>query len=115
MADKSCAFCGSTRDLEIDHIDAKQKVSHNIWSWSRSRREAELAKCRVLCRGCHQARSLEQKAELQPRRPMEHGTRATYDTWGCRCDVCLEAERSRHRAKREARRERLAPRDRQEA
>ena len=113
LADKSCVFCGSTEKLEVDHIDAEQKVSHNVWSWAAARRAAELAKCRVLCHRCHQARTLEQKAEFQPPRPVQHGTRATYDTRGCRCQVCAEAERARHRAKRTAKRERSAA-DRQE-
>jgi hypothetical protein len=47
--DKKCVKCGSTDRLEIDHIDPKTKVSHTVWSWAKTRREAELAKCQVLC------------------------------------------------------------------
>jgi hypothetical protein len=39
--------------LELDHKDHRQKVSHTIWSWSMERRDAELAKCQVLCHDCH--------------------------------------------------------------
>lgn len=52
FVDKSCAICGSTVDLEIDHIDQNHKSSHRIWSWSQERRAVELAKCQVLC-GLH--------------------------------------------------------------
>lgn len=50
---KSCAKCGSTEKLELGHVDPTQKVDHKIWSWRVSRREAELAKCQVLCADCH--------------------------------------------------------------
>ncbi len=51
--DKSCAVCGSTDDLELDHIDPTTKVTHNIWSYRAEIRQAELAKCQVLCRVHH--------------------------------------------------------------
>lgn len=51
--DKYCVQCNSTQNLELDHIDRKTKEHHAIWSWSQVRREAELAKCQVLCRECH--------------------------------------------------------------
>lgn len=53
FAGKSCAECGSTEDLELDHVDPARKVSHRVWSWAKERREAELAKCRALCGICH--------------------------------------------------------------
>lgn len=48
-----CVKCSSTHRLEFDHINPEEKVSHRIWSWSRDRIEAELAKCQLLCRDCH--------------------------------------------------------------
>jgi len=57
LRDKSCVKCGSTEQLEIDHVDAKRKVHHTIWSWSKARREKELAKCQVLCRKHHKEKS----------------------------------------------------------
>lgn len=48
-----CADCGTWEDLEIDHVDASTKVTHRVWSWSRRRREEELAKCVVRCGPCH--------------------------------------------------------------
>jgi hypothetical protein len=45
--------------LELDHVDPALKVSHRVWSWARERREAELAKCQVLCHDCHVAKTAE--------------------------------------------------------
>lgn len=50
---KSCTICGSVKNLELDHIDYKTKTSHRIWSLTKSKRDAELAKCQVLCKMCH--------------------------------------------------------------
>jgi 5-methylcytosine-specific restriction endonuclease McrA len=58
FAGKVCALCGSRENLELDHIDPAQKVSHRIWSWSGERRNQELAKCRPLCRSCHKPKSV---------------------------------------------------------
>ena len=53
----SCAKCGATGWLEVDHIDPKAKISHRVWSWEETRRELELGKCQVLCRKCHQEKT----------------------------------------------------------
>ena len=76
-----CRQCGSVDQLEIDHIDPGQKVSHRIWSWSDTRLLAELEKCQVLCRSCHMIKSLG-AVDLAP-----HGTHQCYRR-GCRCDEC---------------------------
>jgi len=53
---KTCADCGSKTDLRLHHIDPGQKIHHTIWSWSRDRREREIAKCIILCQRCHSRR-----------------------------------------------------------
>lgn len=53
FGDKACVKCGSDERLELDHIDPALKVSHRIFSWSESRRLAEIAKCQILCHDCH--------------------------------------------------------------
>lgn len=50
---KSCENCGTTKKLSIHHRDLAEKNAHSVWSWRKSRREVELAKCAVLCRLCH--------------------------------------------------------------
>lgn len=93
---RSCVLCGSAENLEFDHANPEHKVSHRVWSWSRERLEAELAKCVILCRRCHQERhSLE--------RP-KHGS-GGYKR-GCRCEVCMAWKReanARSNAKRRRR------------
>lgn len=39
--------------LQLHHLNPEEKDSHKIWSWSQKRREAEIAKCIVLCWPCH--------------------------------------------------------------
>lgn len=85
---KCCVVCDSTFKLEADHVDPTKKVSHRVWSWAKAKRDAELAKCQVLCRSCHQAKSIEAQ-----RRPLVHGTRTGYSDRGCRCDECKRAKR----------------------
>lgn len=60
---KSCLKCGSTTKLELDHIERGTKdailCKHpgDIWHWSNTRRDLELAKCQVLCKICHREKS----------------------------------------------------------
>lgn len=73
--------CGSWDELEIDHIDPSQKVDHNVFSWSQERRDAELAKCQVLCSKHH----LEKTIAAAPK--TDHGRGWMYQK-GCRCEPC---------------------------
>lgn len=82
---KRCIQCGSYEDIQLDHKDPSQKVSHRIWSWSLTRREAEIAKCQPLCRKCHRI-----KTSLLDTRRQPCGTSASYNR-GCRCDECKKA------------------------
>ena len=95
LSDKRCVKCGSTTDLEIDHIDPSTKVSHRVWSWSAERRAIELAKCQVLCRKCH-----DEKTAVDQGHPGGHGSRSSY-LKGCRCALCHEREAARVKAWRE--------------
>jgi 5-methylcytosine-specific restriction endonuclease McrA len=98
MAGKSCVVCGSTQNLEVDHIEPEQKISHRIWSWSAVRRAAELAKCQILCTDCHLTKTLEQRPKP------DHGTLSRYQRGKCRCEPCREANRLDSRQRREAHR-----------
>lgn len=88
LADKACVVCGSTERLEVDHINPAEKVSHNIWSWSKVRREAELAKCQVLCYDHHLEKTLREHYEEVAKIP--HGDRRRYKR-GCHCTACRKA------------------------
>lgn len=67
-----CIDCGSDEELEVDHVDQTEKISHRVWSWSKERLAEELAKCVVRCHSCHQKRtrvqnSLALRGEGNPR------------------------------------------------
>jgi hypothetical protein len=61
-ANGPCVDCGSQEELQLDHVDPSQKISHKIWSWSPTRREAELSKCVIRCKPCHDRKSSGEKA-----------------------------------------------------
>jgi|SRR5690625_24298 len=84
---KRCEQCGSTQDLELDHIDPSKKLSHKIWSWSAKRRAAELSKCQVLCTDCHWKKTLSERPQ-----PKHGGGMYKH---GCRCDKCVQWNRDR--------------------
>lgn len=50
-----CTECGVTADLEIDHVDQTQKLYRitDVLTMRREVREAELAKCQLLCLAHH--------------------------------------------------------------
>lgn len=102
FADKVCVVCGSSRQLELDHIDPATKESHSIWSWSKARRDAELAKCQVLCRTHHEIKTAEENRERNG--GLHHGTDTMYSKYGCRCFACKEARRIYKKEIRERRR-----------
>jgi hypothetical protein len=87
FSDKFCIRCGSTEDLRLDHIDPRQKVEHRIWSWSRARRDVELAKCQVLCHPCHVVKTVEDLLIIQGVVAYRHGSPSMYAE-GCRCGLC---------------------------
>lgn len=79
-----CKKCGSWKYLELDHIDPKLKISHNVWSWSKERREKELKKCQPLCYDCHKKKTI-----LSLHKPITHGN-SGYDRF-CRCNICKKS------------------------
>lgn len=85
FTNKFCIKCGSQENLELDHIDESAKNTHRIWSWSKTRRDIELAKCQFLCENCHA-----EKTSKFLSRPISHGTKTGYGR-GCRCVKCHQA------------------------
>lgn len=83
----ACAVCGSSANLEVDHIDRTTKLCNPTAIWSRNKnfREAELDKCQVLCNDCHSKKTV---VELTIDHP--HGTYARYKK-GCKCGSCKES------------------------
>ena len=100
---KTCVDCGSTEDLELDHDDPEIKISHRVWTWAKTRREQELAKCKPRCVKCHKIKTAKEKW-----RPITHGTNSSYTQRECRCDACckahtLDKKEWRERARKEGR------------
>lgn len=64
MLGEKCAECGSTRGLEIDHIDPDSKgyPSHRIWSLAWAKIAAELPKCQLLCHKHHEIKTARENA-----------------------------------------------------
>jgi len=98
-----CAKCGSKEGLEVDHVDPFTKlVLHNrrlrrdIFELNKSLREAELAKCQVLCHNCHV-----KKTRLAYTEKRKHGTITMYSNGKCRCDKCKAASALYARKRRE--------------
>jgi 5-methylcytosine-specific restriction endonuclease McrA len=84
-----CAKCGSTHNLEFDHIDRTQKsfdIGERLAGMAIPKLEAELAKCQLLCQKCHIAKSI---LELD-NKPWRHGSLSGYRY--CRCDLCRSAK-----------------------
>lgn len=91
-----CVKCGSTEELHVDHIDPATKKYNpaGIWSRTAAVREAELAKCQVLCRTCHEAKTAYEFTLDSP-----HGTTTRYDK-GCRCQDCRDSKAATMRKSR---------------
>lgn len=83
-----CVKCGSWKRLEVDHKDPKKKITHNVWTWSEKRRNAELIKCQILCFYCHRIKTNEERGWNI------HGY-CYYKTTGCRCKICIFAYKRR--------------------
>lgn len=85
-----CQHCDKKTHLEVDHIDHTKKTHRisAVWGWSEKReaeRQAELAKCQVLCNQCHFNKS---QVERRIDNPIRHGSNKRYHM-GCRCDICI--------------------------
>ena len=99
---KSCVECGDTKKLELDHIDPSKKVTHNVWSWTESRRSKELAKCQALCEECHLKKTSKDRATQ-----IDHGSYAMRWHLGCECEKCKEYVRGSKRKSRASIKKRL--------
>lgn len=91
----SCVDCGSTERLEFDHIDplTKEFPIASAGTVSEDRFWAEVRKCVLRCRPCHQQKTIQDFGQ-QPARG-RHGTISSYRY--CHCAKCRAAIR-RYRA-----------------
>jgi 5-methylcytosine-specific restriction endonuclease McrA len=89
--DKECVKCGSTEELQLDHIDPSKKKTHRIWNFCDKKRAAELKKCQPLCTECHLEKTIE---DIRRMRKNAHGTLNGYVKWRCRCPDCMKVGRT---------------------
>lgn len=52
-----CAICGSTVDLQFDHIDPQHKELAVSACLTSLKVEKELSKCQLLCKNCHKQKT----------------------------------------------------------
>jgi hypothetical protein len=84
-----CVICGSIENLEIDHIVREGKSFSLSRSWSnRKSLGEELQKCQLLCKICHQEKTLKDLNRVSAK--TTHGTLSSYRY--CRCDLCRKAK-----------------------
>ena len=98
-----CVVCGTTEDLDIDHIDPNEKLFQLAGKWLDGPWEkitAEAAKCQLLCKEHHLSKTREEYKQgthvpwnKDLRGEYIHGTARMYDMFKCRCALCKEAKR----------------------
>jgi len=99
-----CYFCGTDQNIELHHIDPSEKESHKIFSWSDERIQDELKKCIPLCQECHI-----KFHRILKLKPLEHGTLYAYQRYGCRCELCRNANNEKNRGQRGIRSDPIIP------
>ena len=104
-----CSACGTTEQLEIDHIDWRTKNFAVSLMWPKSRREElieELGKCQLLCYLHHLEKSIEDWREQRAEIGFTHGTRYGWLKKKCPCDACQSKKREYYDERNAARRKR---------
>ena len=77
-----CIKCGSKEKLEIDHINANEKVCNVKDNLTFKTMKEEIDKCQVLCYDCHKEKSISE------RKPFIHGSRYGWQKKHCKCNDC---------------------------
>jgi len=93
---EKCAVCGSTENLEIDHINrADKKIDlGKLTSVSRERFLNELQVCQLLCEAHHLEKTRRESS-------VEHGGGKTGKR-NCYCDLCAPLKRAYARERRQS-------------
>lgn len=95
---EKCVTCGSSYDLQFDHIDPSSKTFTIGRNYNRSWESLveELNKCQLLCVECHKQKTNDNKEHVGGHnkwKEIQHGTVHAYLAYKCRCDECKLAKR----------------------
>lgn len=84
-----CVHCGAVEGLQFDHIDPSKKSFNVNYMKSLKNPEyrAELDKCQLLCRDCHERKTVRERPEFT------HGTIYGFMRAKCDCELCTEKKR----------------------
>lgn len=101
-----CVKCGSSENLEFDHIDRDSKDPRagghgkgSMWTFSEKRFQAELVKCQLLCHDCHLAKTMTENLRLGI--AVLHGGGLTGKR-NCYCSLCKPLKEVYNMGKRKA-------------
>lgn len=91
-----CVYCGGRKDLQIDHIEnLPDKIPlGKLWGIALERLLEELTRCQLLCRECHDQKSIVERGQTPG---LKHGTLNGYKRYACRCTACIEVTRRKGR------------------
>lgn len=84
-----CFNCKSDKNIKIDHVDSKKKTMDvaRICEVSEKRRNKELENCQLLCKPCHEEKTIVDNGNKKAKGT--HGTLSAYRY--CKCELCREA------------------------
>jgi hypothetical protein len=87
-----CVKCGTTNNLQLDHINPATKSFSisRMWSINEEKFLEELDKCQLLCQKCHNKKTIKEKGHTLTKGINIHGTLASYRY--CKCDKCKKAK-----------------------
>lgn len=88
-----CVVCGTTQDLEIDHINKDLKtfdLSKRLSGAPEKVIQEELKNCQLLCKSCHNQKSLKDSNRQEIKAKNIHGTLSSYRY--CKCILCKKAK-----------------------
>lgn len=92
-----CRVCGSSDNLEVDHVNPSEKSFSIHWGMRWDALEVELKKCQALCERCHDNKSAAEKSKggqlvrEKTHGDFKHGTLNGYKYRKCRCEECRAA------------------------
>jgi 5-methylcytosine-specific restriction endonuclease McrA len=89
-----CVKCDNTEGLEFDHIKPSTKsfaiAQLNTMSYSKALEEVK--KCQLLCKKCHNSKSIKEQGFQEVKDKNFHGTVSSYRY--CKYDLCKEAQKN---------------------